>query len=199
MNEDSLWKAVHRMDAAADRLAQAAATIGWRAQREPAMSRLLYWLSGLLPCRIISDNGNPYLERYYVGTAFGVRFYLHRFVGSDPARGLHDHPWPWARSLVLSGWYYEQLRTGTRKVRWFNRLSGDTFHRVILGPGHCWTLFWHRAQYVKPWGFLRSVKGDTALMWAPHNHPQDGNGTPGAWWQTVPRGKNESHRVPRHG
>src|SRR6218665_2771838 len=56
MNEDSLWKAVHRMDAAADSLAQAAATIGWRAQREPAMSRLLYWLSGLLPCRIISDN-----------------------------------------------------------------------------------------------------------------------------------------------
>lgn len=163
------------------------------------MSRLLYWLSGLLPCRIISDNGNPYLERYYVGTAFGVRFYLHRFVGSDPARGLHDHPWPWARALVLSGWYYEQLRTGTRKVRWFNRLSGDTFHRVILGPGHCWTLFWHRAQYVKPWGFLRSLEGETALMWVPHNHPKDGSGTPGAWWQTAPNGKNEPHRVPRHG
>src|SRR6218665_1650716 len=102
--------------------------------RGGAMSRLLYWLSGLLPCLIISDNGNPHLERYYVGPAFGVRFYLHRFVGSDPTRGLHDHPWPWpwpwARALVLSGWYYEQLRTGTRKVRWFNRLSGDTFHRV---------------------------------------------------------------------
>src|SRR6218665_2864936 len=136
------------------------------------MSRLLYWLSGLLPCRIISDNCNPYLERYYVGTALGVRFHPHRFVGSDPARGL---------------------------VGWFNRLSGDTFHRVILGPGHCWTLFWHRAQYVKPWGFLRSLEGETALMWVPHNHPKDGSGTPGAWWQTAPNGKNEPHRVPRHG
>src|SRR6218665_3256819 len=75
--------------------------------RGGAMSRLLCWLSGLRPSRIISDKGNPCLERFYVGTALGVRFYLHRFVGSDPARGLHDHPWPWARALVLSGWYYE--------------------------------------------------------------------------------------------
>lgn len=188
------------------------------------MSRLLYWLSGFLPCRIISDNGTPYLERYYVGTLLGVRFYLHRFVGSDPARGLHDHPWPWARSLILSGWYYEETRTGTRKVRWFNRLNGDTFHRVILpksavvvgyeggdvsgfagslpvvkrigAPQHCWTLFWHKAEYVKPWGFLRPLDGEPAVMWVPHNYPKDGKGTPGAWWETVPRGKNEPRRMP---
>ena len=188
------------------------------------MRGLLYWLSGRLPCRIISDNGLPYLERYYVGTLFGARFYLHRFVGSDPARGLHDHPWPWARSLVLAGWYYEETRAGTRKVRWFNKLTGDTFHRVILpkssvlvgwtgepvnqgwmespiykriGPLQtCWTLFWHKAEYVKPWGFLRPIEGETATMWVPHNYPKDGKGTPGAWWETVPRGKNEPRRMP---
>ena len=188
------------------------------------MSRLLYWVSGFLPCRIISDNGTPYLERYYLGTLAGVRFYLHRFVGSDPARGLHDHPWPWARSLVLSGWYFEETRAGMHKVRWFNRLSGDTFHRVILpkrvvldggeggsgragsstarriGPSqHCWTLFWHRAKYVKPWGFLRPQDGDTTVMWVPHNYPKDGAGTPDAWWRSVPRGKNESRRMAGYG
>jgi hypothetical protein len=132
-----------------------------------------------------------------------------------------------ARSLVLSGWYYEETRTGTRKVRWFNRLNGDTFHRVILpksavvvgyeggdvsgfagslpvvkrigAPQHCWTLFWHRAEYVKPWGFLRPLEGETAVMWVPHNYPKDGTGTPGAWWQSVPRGRNEARRMPSHG
>lgn len=97
------------------------------------MNTQLYWLTSRLPCRIISDDGTPYLERYYLGTVFGVRFYLHRFVGSDPARGLHDHPWAWARSIVLSGWYFEERRDGKRhKVKWYNKLTGDTFHRVIL-------------------------------------------------------------------
>ena len=53
--------------------------------------KLLRAISDRLPCRIISDNDQPYLERYYIATLFGVRLYLHRFVGSDPDRGLHDH------------------------------------------------------------------------------------------------------------
>lgn len=184
------------------------------------VNKLLYWLSGHLPCRIISDNGRPYLERYYLGTLLGVRFYIHRFVGSDPARGLHDHPWPWARSIVLSGWYWEETRTGTRKVRWFNKLTGDSFHRVILPTrdmlvmtdyerpivgveGYesrdkpCWTLFFHSAAYTKPWGFLRPVDPtDTQSVWVPHNYPKDGTGTPGAWWNEKPIGKLEPRRQP---
>ncbi|WP_244260428.1 hypothetical protein [Burkholderia gladioli] len=58
------------------------------------MRRVLYAISSRLPCRIIADGNKPYLERYYLATVFGVRFYLHRFVASDPDRGLHDHPWP---------------------------------------------------------------------------------------------------------
>lgn len=181
------------------------------------MNRLLYNIAGSLPCRIISDNGQPYLERYYLGTLLGVRFYLHRFVGSDPDRGLHDHPWPWAGSIVLKGWYWEQTRTGLRRVRWLNWMTGDSFHRVILprdhrkilelcktgdpeafncAPSPCWTIFFHRAAYTKPWGFLRPIEGENPMVWWPFNHPEDGTGKPGEWWKEVPRGRDEVRRAP---
>ena len=118
------------------------------------MNRILFWLASFLPCSIISDDERPYLERYYLFTILGVRFYLHRFVGSDPERGMHDHPWPWAASLVLSGSYLEERRglerhaitqsmarlfgtegTTRHHVRWFNWLLGDNFHRVVLCKG----------------------------------------------------------------
>ena len=130
------------------------------------VSKVLFRLSGNLPCRIIADASGPYLERYYLTTLMGVRFYLHRFVASDPGRGLHDHPWPWAVSVVLAGFYFQMTRAGVGAVRWINGLVGDSFHRVVLpnengepcdleGPPTgtvqpCWTLFFHRAKYVKP-------------------------------------------------
>jgi hypothetical protein len=185
------------------------------------MSRFLYWLTGHLPCRIICDEDKPYLERYYLFTLLGVRFYIHRFVGSDPARCMHDHPWPWAGSVVLSGYYFEERRgmeqsgiakvmailngtagTTRSKVRWFNWLLGDSFHRVILAQvdnreRHCWTLFFHCAAYTKPWGFLRRVENNSALMvWVPHNYPKDGAGTPSPWWNQVPVGNVEPRRQP---
>ena len=189
------------------------------------MSRLLYWFTGFLPTKIISDKGTPYLERYYLFTVLGVRFYLHHFVGSDPARGLHDHPWPWAGSVVLSGYYLEERRgleqhaitrlmaqlngtTGTVRstVRWFNVLTGDSFHRVVLpkvaikswATGNwvdqeqpCWTLFFHRAVKAKRWGFLRGLDGSESLIWVPHIERQDDDSSPSAqWWKKNPIGKN---------
>lgn len=105
--------------------------------------RLLLSYSNTRPVKVISDNGRRYLERYFVCSVFGVRVYLHRFVGSDPDRGLHDHPWAWAASIVLAGWYREVRRRGLRDVRWFNVLTGDTFHRVLLPAqlDEVWTLF----------------------------------------------------------
>ncbi len=101
------------------------------------MKHLLHRLTDRLPCRIISDGGAPYLERYYVCSVGRTRVYLHRFVGSDPDRGLHSHPWSWAMSLVLSGWYFEERFSGTdtpilRRVRWLNLLLGEAFHRVVM-------------------------------------------------------------------
>ena len=180
--------------------------------------KILHRIADRLPCRIISAQpGEPYLERYYVATLFGRSIYLHHFVESDPARGLHDHPWAKAFSVVLAGWYYEQTRTGLRKVRWFNRLSGDTFHRVILprdwstngrlgADGHkvyersdkaqsCWTLFVHSAERVKAWGFLKPMTGDPSIVWVPWNYPANGAASSGEWWKTAPLGRNTDGRV----
>lgn len=178
------------------------------------IERILRRVADRLPCRIISaEPGKPYLERHYVATVLGWRIYLHRFVESDPGRGLHDHPWASAVSLVLKGWYWEQTRAGVRRVRWFNRLSGDTFHRVILprqwartgrlgADGQqvwarskdaqpCWTLFAHRAAYVKAWGFLEPVQGEGgAQLWRSHDYPADGTASSGEWWKTAPLGRH---------
>ncbi|MGD9599948.1 MAG: hypothetical protein AB7P94_16920 [Steroidobacteraceae bacterium] len=162
------------------------------------MNRLLYWLQGRLPLRIISDDGAPYLERAYLGTLFGVRFYLHRFVGDDPARGLHDHPWPWAFSLILFGRYLEETRRGPRIVRWWNWLTGDSFHRVVLVDGPVWSLFAHRAAYVKPWGFLKSGSFGTANFHPVAQGPGGGSSA-GEWWKTCPHGRFERRRAPLEG
>lgn len=173
------------------------------------MNRLLYAITGRLPCRIIAEEGRFYLERYYVATLLGHCIYLHRFVDDDPDRGLHDHPWPWAFSLILSGFYYEETRQGIKPVRWFNGLVGDSFHRVLLpstdplgtGPGRpCWSLFVHRAAYVKPWGFLRYFASVGYSTWLPWNYPDgDGRGKSGQWWKTAPLGRFEPRRAPLEG
>lgn len=150
------------------------------------MRRILYRLTNNLPCRIISEGDVPYLERYFLCAFGGLRIYLHRFTGSDPDRGLHSHPWSWAVSLVLAGWYFEERFSGTdqpvlRRVRWLNILLGESFHRVVM-PAHwpqstaecpmsirptvrqamavkdCWTLFIHREQKTgRRWGFMRPL------------------------------------------
>lgn len=158
------------------------------------IKKLLFYISGKLPCRIISDDGTPYLERYYICTMFGVRFYIHRFIGSDPSDSYHDHPWRWARSIVLSGSYVEETRSGSRLVRWFNKLTGDTFHRVVLLPNsECWTLFFHSAPYVKPWGFFKrdqtQVVEQPTFTWTPWNYPLDGTASKNDWWEKADIGE----------
>lgn len=176
------------------------------------LNALLYRITGFLPCRIISDGEKPYLERYYVGTLLGWRFYLHRFVGSDPDRGLHDHPWRKAYSIILYGWYWEETRSGTRKVKWINSLTGDTFHRVVLPCDRtggictdhrgwlkhphavkpCWTLFFHTVGNVKPWGFLNPMTTfKDCAVFTPYRY--DREGPQKDWWLTAPTG-NEINR-----
>lgn len=150
--------------------------------------RLLLAYSDRRPAKVISDKGRRYLERYFVCSAFGVRVYLHRFVSSDPDRGLHDHPWAWAIAIVLSGWYREMRRSGLREVRWFNILTGDTFHRVLLPAqlDEVWTLFIVPSRDVKEWGFLRD-KGQMGQVFTPFNY--GASGKPARWWESAPKGK----------
>lgn len=170
------------------------------------MSKLLMAITDRLPMRIINDGNRPYLERYYLFSLLGWTFYIHRFVGSDPERGLHDHPWRKAYSIILSGWYWEQTRMGIRRVSWFNSLTGDSFHRVIL-PGKgwlqislddkkklqcdrekipCWTLFFHTTKNVKPWGFLTPHIAhfqEGILIYEPYRYTREGNQK--EWWLTA--------------
>jgi hypothetical protein len=143
---------------------------------EKPMNALLLKLSARLPCRVISLDSGPYLERYYVGQLFGATFYLHRFVSADTERHLHNHPWTWGRSLIISGSYREEVATDLcaaagpsgcitekRTKRWWNRVDGNDFHRIGSAAPGTWSLFFHgeRARvcrggvsYLKGWGFL---------------------------------------------
>lgn len=117
--------------------------------------RYLMWLTARLPIRIIDHEGKPFLERYTLGRACGLQFYVHRFIANDPD-GLHDHPWRFGLSVILSGRYWEETRYGHRRVGRFNLVPGTKFHRVLVQKGEeCWTLFVHTAR-VKEWGFLRA-------------------------------------------
>lgn len=157
--------------------------------------RLLYRLTGWLRCRIIRGNhGEPYLERYHLcRLPGGGGAYIHRFLDSDPDRGLHDHPWRRAVGIVLAGGYLEQRLVGDEVEERVlgpgrvNRLTGDDFHRIVLpGNTEAWTLFLHTGS-VKGWGFLTSTR-DGGREFTPHDavNPE---GSHAGWWKTAPRGR----------
>ena len=163
--------------------------------------RLLYRLTGYLRCRVIRGNhGEPYLERYHLfRLPGGGGAYIHRFLASDPDRGLHDHPWKKARGMVLAGGYLEQrLEADEVTERMLgpgsiNRLSGDDFHRIVLPDNHqAWTFFMHSAK-IKDWGFLKfRTPGDKAFT--PHEKLNK-EGSHDNWWKTEVRGRH-SEREP---
>ena len=154
--------------------------------------KTLRQFSDRLPCRFIDGpNGEPYLERYYLFGLFGWHAYLHRFVDSDPDRGLHDHPWGRAVSLVLRGGYREirfadasAQQTCERRIRAgrLNFLRGEDFHRVLLEDGRpAWTLFIHGPR-CKGWGFLQRGQYTPMARDAGEFRHRD-------WWKQAPKGR----------
>lgn len=135
----------------------------WRAlMRVPASRK---------PDIVIGPPAKPYMLRWWIiprNRVFNI--YLHRFLQSDDARAMHDHPsanW----SILLDGAYKEFFHDGTIKIR----LPGDwifrrptTAHRIELfnrydfdratgnwikdGPSPCWSLF-ITGPRVRNWGF----------------------------------------------
>ena len=154
------------------------------------MRRFLLWLTARLPAEEIAHQGVKFMERYYVTTLLGWRVYIHRFIGSDPD-GLHDHPWRYGFSVILSGEYREQRWDGIHLRRWGNAVHGDTFHRVVMPPGtEAWTLFAHTRR-CKQWGFLRPaawLEGEDQASWAyvPFNAPTGHSD----WHLTAPKGRD---------
>lgn len=157
------------------------------------MHPILMFLTARLPMREIEVGGQPYLQRYYVGTLFGVTFYLHRFLNEDSERHTHNHPWTWGRAIVLRGSYVESrvvdlwargALTRRYRVRRYNVIDGSRFHRILHPEPNTWTLFFHGprarvrlggASVPKGWGFLEGQKFV----------PYDGTGAPTAWHKTA--------------
>lgn len=97
----------------------------------------------------------------------GFGIYLHKFVGDDWSRDLHDHPKRFV-SIGLRGGYVEwtpapsvegaKFRTYDRyqefNAPWVRTFPATHIHRLTLLPDRkpCWTLvivLWH----VREWGF----------------------------------------------
>lgn len=151
------------------------------------MERFLEWWSDRLQGRLIVIDGEPYMERYFLAdidwTFFKWRFrravYLHCILKGDSHRGLHNHPWAPAFSIILSGYYRElklsrsiyenTLRQGDiiyfrtpvkyilRTVRFFNSLGRGVFHRILMDSStsaRVWTLFIRGPITFAGWGFV---------------------------------------------
>lgn len=133
---------------------------------------------------IYDDGGSPYLLRVYQtrhtqhqpGEVTEERrlpaVYLHYFFRGDLDRELHNHPWEWAVSVILSGGYTEERYDGPldliepRRVRAralrpgsVNVIRHDTYHRVqMLNGTPTWSLFIAGPRVAKTrgedWGFV---------------------------------------------
>jgi len=115
--------------------------------------------------KVVSPTGLLYLVRYYLlrkswhNLPFSV--YIHHFNAPDWDRSLHDHPWIWGLSFIVSGGYVEErFNSKTKKIDlitrnpWrINYLRGSDFHRIKELKGDVWTIF-VSGKRTKKWGFM---------------------------------------------
>ena len=66
-----------------------------------------YWLR----VRRIRIRGKTYMMRIYLDQGWMINI----FVRPDAERWLHNHPWKWARSIILWGWYEEERPLGSTR------------------------------------------------------------------------------------
>lgn len=148
----------------------------------PFMLKVLHLLAGKLRSRMIeNEKGEAYLQRYVIygwipgddNKSRPVNIYLHRFFRPDDDRAVHNHPWHWAVSFILTGGYSEQVRRLNRydEPALFERrldapnvnvIKGDTFHRITELHGETWTLFIASKKHGRSWGFM---DGERFVPW----------------------------------
>ena len=112
--------------------------------------------------------GERYMHRWHLVRKHGVRnLYLHKYLGSDDDRALHDHPWA-SWSILLWGNLYEVTQievkaNGTKtseKREVVKRIwplipkyrSAEYSHRLILKGNKALTLFL-TGKKNREWGF----------------------------------------------
>ena len=174
------------------------------------MNNFLFWISGFLKAKAIrGPNGEPYLERYMLLRWGNHTFFLHRFLDSDPDRGVHDHPWDHSVSFILCGGYLEKRLVSKSGKLWmqirrlsagqFNVIKGDDFHQLVLEPGRpAWTIFYH-GKRTKNWGFAISERGkslDSGPFDVEYFEPFSDNSPESLWEKTAPRGALLAGRMP---
>jgi hypothetical protein len=109
-----------------------------------------WWLFNPYPAQ--SDGGGS--KRGWRGRLPSIR--IHHICRPDTARDFHDHPWD-ARTIVLRGFYIEELPGGLHRVRGVGdtgRLLFGQYHRIdSISEDGVWTLFitWRKRG---TWGFL---------------------------------------------
>lgn len=109
-------------------------------------------LTKYLPCRCIDVDNNPYLQRYFLGSApSGDQKWLHRFIAPDHNRSFHSHPW-YANSIILDGAYLEESATLNEngkiidtKLTMYRRgdlnvINPNTIHRIIECAPNTWSM-----------------------------------------------------------
>lgn len=139
--------------------------------------RVIMCVAATRPCKIVRYNGEDVLRRFHlIELPFdGMTVVLHQFCRSDPDRGLHDHPWAFGASFILSGGYFERRVAYSNNPigkpkeevpvieRWYgpgtmNTFVGHDFHRVFVPTDtDCWSLFLSGPR-VKTWGFLKAAR-----------------------------------------
>lgn len=101
-----------------------------------------------------------YMYRWAMITTRWGKVYLHKFVGDDWSRDLHDHPKRFI-SIGLWGSYQEESDGVFRRYRapWIRTFPPEHRHRISVPWGHCWTLvivgrevrvwgFWHEGKFI---------------------------------------------------
>ena len=121
----------------------------------PFLGDLIYNHKDKEPDEIIHNKNGDYLHRWFIQKDREKgNVYLHRFIGDDDDRALHDHPWE-SVSYILYGVYLEYLPNEV-----IYRHQGDiifrdmtTPHRVELVTKEAWTLF-ITGPRKRDWGFI---------------------------------------------
>lgn len=143
------------------------------------INRFLLWITRNMPARAIDLAGRPYIERYHAYQRGKLTIVLHRYLGGDGDRFLHDHPHRLSVGIPIIGGYTEERMLGfcpkrgwvsklmTRSVWRWAILTARDFHRIAFVRPGTWTVFITYDRF-KSWGFAHFLNNKLRIV-QPYN------------------------------
>lgn len=126
------------------------------------IDRILLWLTRNRPTQDVVDNGTIHFTKFWLFNLWGLQIFLHKFGAGIPDANPHTHTYPRALSIILWGWYEEDIYELSldqqrcwirrRKNRWYNWLYPTMLHSIVNAAPTTWTLF-ISAPSNRPYGF----------------------------------------------